>query len=423
MAPPRKPRQNRGVGNARLAERVQSGERAAFAEMYAEYADRIYRFCVVLLRDRDEAGDAMHDTFVLAAQRIGQLRDPERLEPWLFAIARHLCYRGLQERGRVKLVDVAPDEVVLDEDPARGLSAAEASALVWEAASGLNERDRAILSLSTNEGLEGADLAAALGEQHANPYSLVHRAKQQLERAVAVLLVARFGRRECRSLDEMLYGWDGALTPLLRKRVARHVERCASCQRTRSRALALAVFSAVPLVRPQRLEAMPRSPTPNELCDIAARRPATPERWQPDGFPPFAHRNRRHRRFAVVLVAAAFVLFALAIAEVSVATGSPGHRHIDHASTSPRARASRGRNGDSRVLAAHKTSTSTTRPVTTTLAHPVSVTTTTAPARAIVPTPPRTEPTPTTRHEPTPTTARHPTTTTAPKVTTTTFKF
>src|SRR5204863_6410737 len=122
-------------------------------------------------------------------------------------------------------------------------------ALVWAAADGLNERDRAVLVLNTREGLEGAELAAALGLQHSNPYSMLHRAKAQLERALGVLLVARAGRRDCAVLAAMLDGWDGTLTPLLRQRLARHVQACPSCRETPLRANPLAVFAAAPPVR------------------------------------------------------------------------------------------------------------------------------------------------------------------------------
>ncbi len=325
------------MGNA-LGERVRSGERAAFAEMYERFADRIYGFCVLLLRDRDEAGDVTHDTFVVAAQRIAQLRDAERLQSWLFAIARHQCYRRLRQRGRVTLVESAPDDIATDDTALAELSAAEASALVWNAAEGLNERDRAVLYLNTSEGLEGAELAAALGERQANPYSLLNRAKQQLERAVTVLLVARFGRRDCPSLAAMLQAWDGSLTPLLRKRLARHVEQCASCQRTRTRALRVAAFSATPLMRPQRVEAMPAGSSPGELLDIAARRPVAGERWRPDGFPPSAPQARRRRRRVAVLLAAALVLLgASATYEVTGGTDPTPAKPATFATPSTRA--------------------------------------------------------------------------------------
>jgi RNA polymerase sigma factor (sigma-70 family) len=301
-----------------LAERVRDGDQAAFAEMYDEYADPLYGFCCALLRDRDEAADAVHDAFLLAAQRIGQLRDLERLHSWLFAIARHVCFRKIEGRRRAAPALVAPDEIVVDEDPGAALTAEEASALVWSAAAGLTDRDRAVLYLNTREGLEGAELAAALGVDHANPYSLLNRAKSQLERAIGVLLVARAGRRDCATLATVLDGWDGRLTPLLRKRIGRHVDSCVVCRRTRARVHPLAGLAATPVLRPMRADALDR----RDSFEIAARRPAPRERWRADGFPPPLAAPRR-RRLLILLVALVAIGFG-SLYEVPVRPATVG---------------------------------------------------------------------------------------------------
>jgi len=68
------------------------------------------------------------------------------------------------------------------------------------------------------------------------------RARGQLEKALGVLVVARTGRRDCPELDAMLAGWDGQLTVLLRKRINRHVERCAICSQRREEEMKPAAF-------------------------------------------------------------------------------------------------------------------------------------------------------------------------------------
>jgi RNA polymerase sigma factor (sigma-70 family) len=156
------------VGVGELVARARSGDRTALGELYTEFADRIYGFCFTLLRDREQAADATQDTFVLAFQRIDQLRDPERLTSWMFAIARHVCLGQLGQRDRVKPVEAVPDVALLEDDPVEAVLASEAAALVWAAASGLSKRDRAVLFLNTRQGLEGAELTAALGLNHAN---------------------------------------------------------------------------------------------------------------------------------------------------------------------------------------------------------------------------------------------------------------
>src|SRR6266508_4394045 len=86
--------------DAELVAAAMGGDRGAFAAIYDRYADRLHDFCWSLLRDRDEAADATQDAFLVAAERLGQLRDPERLRPWLYAVARSQALARLRARRR-----------------------------------------------------------------------------------------------------------------------------------------------------------------------------------------------------------------------------------------------------------------------------------------------------------------------------------
>ena len=70
------------------------------ALIYDRYADRLHDHCWSILRDEHEAGDALHDAFVKAARALPQLRDPSRLRPWLYAIARNEAFRRHRARAR-----------------------------------------------------------------------------------------------------------------------------------------------------------------------------------------------------------------------------------------------------------------------------------------------------------------------------------
>src|SRR4051812_21762167 len=139
------------------------GEQAAFAEMYDAYATRLHDFCFSMLRSRDEAADAMQDTFVCALERIGQLRDPERLRAWLYAIARHECLRRIRARKRIAGDGELPEVVSTEPTPHEEVSRQQLVDLVWAAAEGLADRDRALLDLNLRHGLEGQELAEAVG--------------------------------------------------------------------------------------------------------------------------------------------------------------------------------------------------------------------------------------------------------------------
>jgi RNA polymerase sigma factor (sigma-70 family) len=234
--------------DAQLVAGVLGGDRAAFAAIYDRYADRLHDFCHAVLRDRDEAADAVQDTFVLVAQRLAQLNDPDRLRPWLYAVARSVALRKVRERRRVVL-DEAEDMADTDPGPERAAEQVALRELVWSAAAGLSERDRALLDLHVRQGLDGAELGEAMGVSPGHAYVLLTRLRDQVERSLGALLIARQGRRDCTELDALLSDWDGRYSPLMRKRVARHVDSCEVCSdRRRIMVSPFALLAAVPLV-------------------------------------------------------------------------------------------------------------------------------------------------------------------------------
>jgi RNA polymerase sigma factor (sigma-70 family) len=233
-------------GDAELVRAATAGDRGAFAAIYDRYADRLHDFCWSVLRDREEAADATQDALLVAAERLGQLRDPERLRPWLYAVARSQALRRARARSRV-----APEEEMTDlPDPTTGPEQAaqrsDLRQLVWTAAAGLSERDRALLDLHLRHGLEGAELGQAMGVDPGHAYVLLSRLRDQVERSLGALLVARLGRTDCPDLSQLLGDWDGRFAPLIRKRVARHVDTCEVCsERRRTAASPLALLAAV----------------------------------------------------------------------------------------------------------------------------------------------------------------------------------
>lgn len=234
-----------------LAEALASGDPGGLAGVYDQYSDRLYTYCWSLLRNRDAAADAMHDTFVIAAQRIGQLRDPERLRAWLYAIARNECLRQLRQLSRTaeldEAFDVADDSIDMDS----GLRNQELRALLAAALEGLNPREREVIQLAVQHRLEVNDVADAMGLPAKHVHALLSTARQQLERSLSALIVARTGQDSCAELAGLLQGWDGQLTVLLRKRITRHLETCEVCsEEKRRRVRAEALLAGIPFLVP-----------------------------------------------------------------------------------------------------------------------------------------------------------------------------
>jgi len=77
---------------------VLDGDQAAFGELYDRYAPLVRSVCYDATGDLTEAQDLAQEVFLRAYRRLGTLRDPAQVGPWLVGIARRV---GLEWRRRM----------------------------------------------------------------------------------------------------------------------------------------------------------------------------------------------------------------------------------------------------------------------------------------------------------------------------------
>jgi RNA polymerase sigma factor (sigma-70 family) len=314
---------------------IVAGDPAGLAAAYDRYAAPLYSFCRAMLREPADAADAVQDTFVIAVPRLSGLRDPERLRPWLYAVARNECHRRLRIGSQQAPLEEAPELTDEAADVATGVERAELRALVREALSGLGPAEREVLELQLRQGLGSGEVASVLGVSRNHAHALLSRARDQLETSLAVLVVARAGRRDCAELDALLDGWDGRLTVLLRKRVNRHVERCPVCSGRRQREmtpamlLGVAPIAALPLAAAQLTSGLPAGLRDQVLRAAAGHPAAAAHPGYPfgrHGFPQPLHAPRAPWWHPRPVHAGAVAGTAAAVAVgVTVVTAPPSH--------------------------------------------------------------------------------------------------
>ncbi len=230
-----------------------AGDRTAFGQMYDRYANRLHDFCIGMLHDRDGAADCVQDCFCVAATRLPQLRDPEKLRPWLYSIARNEALRRIRDRRRETPSEELPDAAADAPGPDTLAARTELADLIADAAGGLSDRDRSALELAFRHGLNGPDLADALGVTTTHANTIVHRLRDTIERSLGALLVARHVKSSgsCPELATMLEDWDGHFNVLMRKRISRHIESCDICDADRrERVNPAALLGAAPVFIP-----------------------------------------------------------------------------------------------------------------------------------------------------------------------------
>ena len=316
------------TADAQLVSAYLDGDRTALASIYDKYAAGLYDTAAAMLSDRHDAADMVQDVFCIAAERLNQLRDPDRLKPWLYAVLRNEVYRRTKKRKRATPTDfqaeTTPDVVAAFDPNADGAAASydELAELVRSAAAGLDERDRLVLELSVRQGLTGTDLADALGVTPEQSYTLVHRMRDRIEKSLGAFTVAKMGSKECNELATIISGWNGEFSILIRKRVARHIDDCSICERTRSKYAPLALFGAAPVfvlpfgLREKVLAATQSIPTPSKSADTHASKGSRGSQRshhiklnRNDGFPRVA-RISRHAVAVIASTAAVLLLIA-----------------------------------------------------------------------------------------------------------------
>jgi RNA polymerase sigma-70 factor (ECF subfamily) len=141
-------------------ERAVAGDEVAFARIVGAYHLDLVRVAFVICGDEGLAEDAAQAAWWIAWRKLQSLRDPDRLKPWLVAVAANEARKTLKRQHRHPVVelDLTPDPSP-GGDPALGIDHVDlANALCH-----LAPKDRTLVALRYAAGLDASQLAPALG--------------------------------------------------------------------------------------------------------------------------------------------------------------------------------------------------------------------------------------------------------------------
>src|SRR5512138_3927389 len=94
------------AADAALVDRLRRGERAAFRELHARFAQASFGFLVHLAGRRDVAEDLHQEVWLSIARHAARLAPDTDLAAWIFTVARN---RFVSSRRRADLTGPAPD--------------------------------------------------------------------------------------------------------------------------------------------------------------------------------------------------------------------------------------------------------------------------------------------------------------------------
>jgi RNA polymerase sigma factor (sigma-70 family) len=226
----------------RLARRAARGDRDAFAAIFRRYQQDLYRYCVALLGDEQDAQDALQNTMVKALGALPGERRQIELRPWLYRVAHNESIE-LRRRARptsplaeeLPAPTAGPEQRVADRRRLRDLLADVAA---------LPERHRGALVMRELAGLDFEEIAAALDTSPGAARQVLYEARRSLQQMTD-------GREmSCDAVTALLSEHDGRVGR--RRDIRAHLRDCPECKRfaagIRSRSETLAGIAPLPAI-------------------------------------------------------------------------------------------------------------------------------------------------------------------------------
>lgn len=176
-----------------VVQRAQQNDPNAFAELYDEYFDKIYRYIVIKIGDREEAEDMTQQVFLKAHQSISSFKwKGVPFSAWLYRIAHNLIVDYI--RKSKKRPDTLPDETLLTDNsgktPEELVERRMDIEQVMDAARHLTESQREVISLRFAGEMPIAQVAKIMGKSQGAIKALQHSAIVSLRK---LLLAENYG--------------------------------------------------------------------------------------------------------------------------------------------------------------------------------------------------------------------------------------
>jgi len=169
-----------------LVRRAQKRDQEAFAQIYEEHFDKIYRYLALRIGNETEAEDMTQQVFLNALQSISSFRwKGVPFSAWLFRIAHNQAVDYFRKRKRTA---VPLDESLASNDntPQRLAEHKLDIEQLLSATKQLTEAQREVISLRFTSELSIAEVAKVMGKSQGAVKALQHSAIVALRRTLLV---------------------------------------------------------------------------------------------------------------------------------------------------------------------------------------------------------------------------------------------
>jgi RNA polymerase sigma factor (sigma-70 family) len=213
----------RMLSDDRLARRAAGGDERALTAIFDRYHQGLYRYCLAIVGDPQDAQDALQNAMVKVLRALPGEERKLALKPWLYRIAHNESVELLRRRRETRPLDTelaSPGAGLAEEAMTRDRLRRLISDLDQ-----LPERQRGALVMRELAGLDFAEIGAAFGTSAAVARQTLYEARlglRQMDEGRAM---------NCATVTKALSDGDGRVGR--RRDVRAHLRTCPSCRRFR----------------------------------------------------------------------------------------------------------------------------------------------------------------------------------------------
>ena len=178
------------VADAALVRFAQEGDTRAFDELVVRYQERVYRLSFKILRNEDDAAEALQDAFTSAFRGIRNFKSESTFSTWLYRVATNASLMKYRKRrvdhySLEQSQGTKPDAEPLaipdwSQQPLEELLDVETREVMEEGLRRLPEELRTVFILRDEDGHSNAEVAEMLDVSVAAVKSRLHRARLAL---------------------------------------------------------------------------------------------------------------------------------------------------------------------------------------------------------------------------------------------------
>jgi RNA polymerase sigma-70 factor, ECF subfamily len=189
-----------------LVTAARHGDTRAFDELVRRYRDKVYRLSFKILRNEDDAAEALQDAFLSAYRGLANFKAESTFSTWLYRITTNASLMKYRKR-RDNMVSLEQSqnpgessEAMQIPDwstqPLDELLDSETRQVMDEGKALLDEDLRTVFILRDEEGLSNAEVAEILDLSVAAVKSRLHRARLRLRDRLSRYFADRLTRRD-----------------------------------------------------------------------------------------------------------------------------------------------------------------------------------------------------------------------------------